>query len=98
MIERHITLTVQAGQSAELERFFAVQYRPAMAQSPGFVRADLLRAADDPDRYLMVLRWTDADAATGWRTSAAHVALQPALGALVTTGEIKVYGVSGEAG
>ena len=91
MIERHIPFTVHDGQGGAFERFFAERYRPAMSRSPGFVRVDLLREADDPTRYLMLMRWRDAEAATGWRTSAEHLALQPELNALSSMGEIRVH-------
>lgn len=93
MIERHITFAVAADQAAAFERFFADDYRPAMAASPGFVRVELLREADDPRHYVMTMRWRDAEAATGWRTSPVHVALQPALTALSAMGQIRVHDV-----
>lgn len=93
MIERHIPFAVEAGQGEAFERFFAAAYRPAMSRSPGFVRSEILREADDPTRYLMTMRWSDAEAATSWRVSPEHQALQPALRALATMGEIKVHAV-----
>ena len=95
MIERHITFNVHADRTGEFERFFADEYRPAMAESPGFVKADLLREADQPTRYQMVLRFADGDSAAGWRTSAVHQALQPALLALYADNEIVAYQVVG---
>ena len=95
MIERHITFNVHPAKGAEFERFFAQSYAPEMAQSPGFVRVELLREADTDTRYQMVMRWTDAEAATTWRTSPVHQALQPALTALFSTNEIQVYDVIG---
>jgi len=95
MIERHVTFTVQPGKTADFERFFADRYRPAMSASPGFVRLELLREADDQTRYQMLLRFQDAETAAGWRTSPAHQALQPALAALVSTSEIQAYVVIG---
>lgn len=95
MIERHISFNVVAGSETEFERFFAERYRPPITERPGFVRAELLREAESGTRYQMVLRWTDADAATGWRTSPEHQALQPTLSALVATTGIQVYEVIG---
>jgi antibiotic biosynthesis monooxygenase (ABM) superfamily enzyme len=91
MIERHITFNVVAGRTGEFERFFADRYRPAMAASPGFVRAELLREAEDPTHYQMTFRFDDAESAAGWRTSAVHQALQPALGELASTSGIQGY-------
>jgi antibiotic biosynthesis monooxygenase (ABM) superfamily enzyme len=93
MIERHITFTVHSEATAAFERFFADEYRPAMAKSPGFVSVGLLREADSPTRYQMVLRFEDADGAAGWRTSEVHGALQPALKALCADSEVQGYEV-----
>ena len=82
MIERHITFQVPEDRATAFEAFFAEQYRPPITTFPGFLAASLLRQADDPTRYLMVLRWDDADAAAGWRTSPTHEGLQPGLSAL----------------
>jgi antibiotic biosynthesis monooxygenase (ABM) superfamily enzyme len=91
MIERHITFQVHPDRTADFERFFADQYRPAMAKSPGFVKAELLREAESRSRYHMVLRFADADGAVAWRTSEVHQALQPALTALHSGMEIQGY-------
>ena len=95
MIERHITFNVHADKTGEFERFFADKYRPAMAESPGFVKAELLREGERPTRYQMVLRFEDADGAAGWRNSEVHRALQPALLALYADNEIVAYEVIG---
>lgn len=95
MIERHITFNVHPGKSTDFERFFADEYRPAMSKSPGFMRLELLREAEDQTRYQMMLRFQDAQTAAGWRTSPVHVALQPALTALFSTNEIQGYEVIG---
>lgn len=96
MIERHITFNVHPDRTGEFERFFADEYRPAMAKSPGFVKVELLREAESVSRYQMVLRFQDADSAAGWRNSDVHVALQPALKALYADNEIQGYVVIAE--
>jgi antibiotic biosynthesis monooxygenase (ABM) superfamily enzyme len=93
MIERHITFNVHPGRTADFERFFTERYATAMAQSPGFVRVDLLREADSLTRYQMSFRFDDLDASAGWRTSPVHQALQPDLTALFSTNEIQGYDV-----
>jgi heme-degrading monooxygenase HmoA len=93
MIERHITFSVLPDKGEAFERFFVDKYAPAMAQAPGFVRVELLREMDEPLHYQMVLRWADRDAATGWRTSPVHEALQPALAALHSGASIVAYEV-----
>ncbi len=95
MIERHITFNVRPERTEAFERFFADEYRPAMAKSPGFVKVELLREADSATRYQMVLRFADAESAAGWRTSEVHVALQPALVALYVDNDIQGYEVIG---
>jgi antibiotic biosynthesis monooxygenase (ABM) superfamily enzyme len=95
VIERHITFNVHPDKTGMFERFFADEYRPTMAKSPGFVKVELLREAESPTRYQMVLRFGDADSAAGWRTSEAHQALQPALKALCADSDVQGYVVIG---
>ena len=57
------------------------------------MRVELLREAERPTRYQMVLRWADGESAAGWRTSEVHQALQPALTALFSDNEIQAYEV-----
>ncbi len=93
MIERHITYSVLPDRTPDFERFVEDEYAPAMRKSPGFVRMDLLREADQPTRYQMVMRWESGDAAVGWRVSDVHQGLQPALNALHSGMEIVAYEV-----
>lgn len=93
MIERHITFSVNPGSEAELERFFAEEYRPAAQKMPGLLALSLLREAEQATRYQMVFRWNRGDSAVAWRESAAHQALQPALNALHAGMEIVAYTV-----
>jgi antibiotic biosynthesis monooxygenase (ABM) superfamily enzyme len=93
MIERHITFTVSPEHASEFERFFTDRYRPAMAASPGYVRVDLLREAEDATKYQMVLRFRDLEASVGWRTSPVHQGLQPDLNALVSSSVVQAYEV-----
>lgn len=95
MIERHITFTVDASHSDAFERYFAESYKPAASKSPGYVRVELLRSQADPSKYEMTFQWDDADAATGWRTSAEHTDLQPELKSLSTMGDIRIFSVVG---
>ena len=93
MIERHITFSVHPDRTADFERFFSEEYRPAMAKSAGFVRAELLREADDAAHYQLSFRFADIEASVGWRTSAVHQALQPALNALIADSAVQGYEV-----
>ena len=76
MIERHITFDVLPDRTAAFERFFAEEYRPPVTLIPGFVRCDLLREIEHPERYQMVFQWEHGDAAVAgapgtrtWRSS-----------------------------
>jgi len=91
MIERHISFAVPPDKAAEFERFFVEDYRPPVLEMPGLIECSLLREAQDADRYQMVFRWETAENAVAWRVSDAHVALQPALGALHSGMEIIAY-------
>ena len=93
MIERHLTFNVHADRAADFERFFADTYAPKMAESPGFVRVELLREQEQPTRYAMVLRWAGVESAVGWRMSPVHEALLPDLAALHSGMEVLVFDV-----
>jgi len=95
VIERHITFTVLPDRTGDFEQYFAREYRPAMERAAGYVKADLLREAENTSRYQMVLRFEDADSAAGWRTSEVHEALQPALKELHAGMEVQGYEVIG---
>jgi heme-degrading monooxygenase HmoA len=91
MIERHVSLAVLPGRTAEFERFFVEQYRPPALAMRGLIECGLLREAEHPDRYQFVFRWETPEDAVAWRVSEAHQALQPALNALVSGMEIIAY-------
>ena len=93
MIERHLTFNVHPDRTAAFEAFFAEVYAPRMAESPGFVRVELVREQERPTRYAMILRWADIDSATGWRNSEVHAALLPDLSELHGGMEVLVYDV-----
>ena len=95
MIERHLTFNVHPDKTVAFERFVADEYGPAMAQSPGFVKVELLREAETPTRYQLVFRFQDSATAAGWRTSETHTALQTALKALHVDMEVQGYEVVG---
>lgn len=82
MIERHVSYEVSADKAQNFERFFVNQYRPPVAEMPGFIECILLRESDDPTHYQMVFRWETADNAVAWRTSLIHQELQPTLNLL----------------
>jgi heme-degrading monooxygenase HmoA len=95
MIERHITFNVHRDKTSDFERFFADRYRPAMSESPGFVRVELLRETEEATHYQMILRFRDAESSLGWRSSPVHQGLQPALTALVSSSDVQGYDVIG---
>jgi heme-degrading monooxygenase HmoA len=91
MIERHVTFDVLPERTADFERFFREQYRPAVQHMPGLIECLLLREVESPLRYQMVFRWQSATDAVAWRTSDVHQTLQPALGALNSSMTIVAY-------
>ncbi len=93
IIERQVTFHVLPGRETEFETFFQEQYRPAMAKTAGFIKADLLRDAENQNDLMMVLRFDSADSAAAWRASLEHEALKPQLKSLYSTSELKVYQV-----
>jgi antibiotic biosynthesis monooxygenase (ABM) superfamily enzyme len=93
IIERQVTFHVLPGREAEFETFFQQQYRPAMAKTSGFIKADLLRDAENHTDLMMVLRFDSVDSAAAWRASPEHEALKPHLKSLYSGSELKVYQV-----
>jgi heme-degrading monooxygenase HmoA len=60
-------LDVKPGQEAEFERAFA-QARSLPAGTPGFVDLELRHCVEQPNRYLLLIRWaTIADHTVGFR-------------------------------
>jgi heme-degrading monooxygenase HmoA len=90
-IERHVTFHVLPGKEAEFERFFKDEYRPAMSQTGGFIKAELLKDTESPHDMQMVLRFESIEAAADWRASDIHTALKPHLKSLYDGSELKVY-------
>jgi heme-degrading monooxygenase HmoA len=95
MIERHVTFSVLPGREKEFEDLFLNHYRAAMANTPGFIRAELLRQREDLSKYQMVLRFETLAAAAAWRQSEAHQVLRPKLKALYGESVLRVYDVVG---
>lgn len=44
----------------------------ALAGTPGLIRNDLLRAADDPERVLVASEWESAESFQAWERGADH--------------------------
>jgi heme-degrading monooxygenase HmoA len=93
MIERQVTFSVFPEKTAEFEKLFVEEYRPAMTLMNGFVNVGLLRRTDQPSQYEMVIRFETSEAAAAWRSSAAHQSLQPKIKALYSESQLQVYDV-----
>ena len=93
MIERHVSFEVHMGRTAEFERLFKEDYRPAMSAMPGFVKVELIREQEPPTCYLMVIRFETAEDTAAWRSSKEHEALKPRLKALHGERSLRVYDV-----
>jgi heme-degrading monooxygenase HmoA len=62
-------LNVKAGQGAAYEAAFA-EASPIIAASPGYIRHELQRCLETPDRYLLLVWWETVEAHTvGFRGS-----------------------------
>lgn len=90
MIERHVTFHVLPNKGKEFARFFEEEYRPAMAKTEGFLKAELLKEMDTDQDFVMILRFESLDAAAGWRASSEHAELKPHLKSLYDSSELRV--------
>jgi len=76
-------ITVPSGQGDELAARFAGR-AGMVEQADGFEQFDLLRPADDRDRWLVVTRWRDEASFEAWMASSAfgqaHAPDRPAAG------------------
>jgi heme-degrading monooxygenase HmoA len=91
MIERHVTFRVLPTKEQEFARFFEEEYRPAMAKTEGFLKAELLKDMDDAHDFTMILRFESLDAAAAWRSSDLHQELKPHLKSLYDGSKLKVF-------
>ncbi len=93
MIERHVTFRLIPGKAEAFETFFGTSYAPAMAAQAGFGGAELLRPVEPDDTLLMVLRFSNTDAAKAWRESPAHKELSSILKSLYRASDVRVFEV-----
>jgi heme-degrading monooxygenase HmoA len=77
----------------EFTRFFEEEYRPAMAETEGFLKAELLQDMEHDHDCMMVLRFESLDAAASWRASSLHEELKTPLKSLYDGSELKVFEV-----
>ncbi len=69
MVLEHALLHVRKGEYAQFEAAM-VEARLLIAASPGFLGLDICPALEEPDLYLLLVRWeTIADHRDGFRTS-----------------------------
>lgn len=69
MILEHALLPVVPGQEAAFEAAFA-QARPLISAQPGFVSLRLVRSAETPSHYVLLVQWESVEAHTeGFRRS-----------------------------
>ena len=72
MILESAILNLKAGQAAAFEAAFATA-SPLIASMPGYVRHELQRCLETPDRYLLLVWWETLEAHTvGFRSSAEY--------------------------
>ena len=90
MIERHVIFHVLPKKGGEFARFFEEEYRPAMATSEGFLKAELLKEMDTDQDIMMVLRFESSDVAASWRASNERAELKPYLKSLYDGSKLRV--------
>lgn len=93
MIERHVTFDVLPEKTSDFEKLFVEEYRPAMANMPGYLKVELLRQKESPNQYQMVIRFESEETAAAWRSSNAHQALKPHIKPLYSSSQLQVYDV-----
>lgn len=72
MILESAILNVKAGQAIAFEAAFAAA-SPLIASMPGYIRHELQRCLETPDRYLLLVWWETLEAHTvGFRGSAEY--------------------------
>ena len=91
MIERHVTFHLHPGKAEAFGAFFRSSYGPALARQPGFSGAELLHPQDAAETLVLVLRFSDADAAKAWRESGDHKALSPTLKSFYQGSDVRVF-------
>lgn len=45
------------------------QFLERAVTNPGFIGGELLRVANDPDRFIAIAEWVDADAYAAWQAA-----------------------------
>jgi heme-degrading monooxygenase HmoA len=93
VIERHVVFHLHSGKAEDFDAFFRSSYRLALARQPGFIGAELLRPQEEAETRMLVLRFSDADAAKAWRESVDHKALSPTLKSFYQSSEVRVLDV-----
>ncbi|MFD4506092.1 antibiotic biosynthesis monooxygenase [Streptomyces sp. GbtcB6] len=69
MVVEHAELTVEEGREAEFEEVFG-KAREVLAEADGFRWAELLRCAERPRTFLLLVGWASVEAHTvGFRES-----------------------------
>jgi heme-degrading monooxygenase HmoA len=93
MIERHVTFHLLPGGALAFEAFFGSEYRSALAATPGFAGAELLRPIEEDGSRVMVLRFSSAELALAWREGPRHKQLSPAFKSFYQSSDVRVYDV-----
>lgn len=79
MILEHALLSIRSGAEADFEHAFA-EAKALVAESPGFVGAELRRCLERPSTYLLLITWRSVEDHTeGFRRSEAFERWRAAL-------------------
>ena len=64
------TFQARPGHGAAFETAYREgQFLERAVTNPGFIGGELLRVADDPDRFIAIAEWVDADAYAAWQAA-----------------------------
>lgn len=87
-----VQVTVDEGREEEFERTFR-QIAPEINTAPGLIQHQVIRAVDDPHRYIMLSEWVSVDAFDTWEKTQGHRELVRPLAAMWHGTQIKKFEV-----
>jgi heme-degrading monooxygenase HmoA len=87
-----VQVSVDQDVQEEFERTFRA-IAPEIDKSPGLIQHQVIRASDDPSRYIMLSEWESVDAFDSWEVTTGHRELVKPLAAMWHGAQIKKYEV-----
>jgi heme-degrading monooxygenase HmoA len=72
------TFQAKPGRGADFEAAYREgRFLERAVTNPGFIRGELLRVIDDPDRFVAIAEWVDADAYAAWQAAYDRLPAEP---------------------